>query len=268
MNTPQTAEVTRVACWQADWVAGRPHRFLDRLAVAASAAADGGAALLVTPEMSATGYHLGRARTTALAEPPDGPLADGVREIAARTGVAIVYGWPERQNDAIYNSVHLVGETVTLYRKTHLYGEPDRSVFTAGDDLVVQARLGALTVGLLICYDVEFPETVRAHALAGTDLLVVPTALVRPWEFVARTLVPARAFEIQLFVAYVNWSGPEPDGYCGLSRVIGPDGRLRAEAADGEALFFADLDHGALAAARRATPYRPDRRADLYGGPR
>ncbi|MBP2708519.1 carbon-nitrogen hydrolase family protein [Microbispora sp. RL4-1S] len=272
MNISETAETTRVACWQPEWVAGRSHRdeFLDRLDRTASRAADGGATLLITPEMSATGYHLGPARTVELAEAADGPLAAGVAEIAARAGVAIVYGWPELTGGRVHNSVQFVdadGAVAARYRKIHLYGEADRSVFASGDRLVVQAKAGALTIGLLICYDVEFPEAVRAHALAGTDLLIVPTALVRPWEFVPRTLVPARAFESQLFVAYVNWSGSGPGGYCGLSRVIGPDGLARAEcaAAEAETLLFADVDHGALDAARRATPYLLDRRPDLYG---
>ncbi|MCM4084137.1 carbon-nitrogen hydrolase family protein [Paractinoplanes hotanensis] len=269
MNVSETA-VTRIACWQPEWVAGRSQRdeFLDRLATAASTAADGGATLLVTPEMSATGYHLGKARTDEVAEPPDGPLADGVRAVARRAGLAIVYGWPERDGDTVYNSVQLVdagGAVAARYRKTHLYSDIDRSVYAPGDRLVVQAALGPLTVGLVICYDVEFPETVRAHALAGTQLLVAPTALVRPWQFVARTIVPARAFESQLFVAYVNWHSAEPEGYCGLSAVHGPDGRPRAEAGEGERLVLADVDPAALAAARRATPYLTDRRPELYG---
>ncbi|WP_433789727.1 carbon-nitrogen hydrolase family protein [Actinoplanes sp. CA-252034] len=261
----------RIACWQPDWVAGRSHHddFLSRLTEVAAAASGAGASLLVTPEMSATGYHLGRARTVELAQPADGPLTAAVAAIAARHGLAIVYGWPERAGDTVHNSVHLVdadGTVTARYRKTHLYGEIDRSVFTAGDDLVVQAKLGGLTVGLLVCYDIEFPETVRAHTLAGTELLVVPTALVRPWEFVARTLVPARAFESQLFIAYVNWHSPSPDGYCGLSTVVGPDGAARARQSG--PLLIADLDRDALTAARRVTPYLADRRPGLYGGAR
>ncbi|MED7948923.1 carbon-nitrogen hydrolase family protein [Kitasatospora sp. NPDC058201] len=271
MTSSETAKATRVACWQPAWIGGESGRddFLERLARAAAAAADGGAELLVTPEMSATGYQLGLARTVELAEPADGALADGVREIAVRNRLAIVYGWPELADGGVYNSVQLVGSdgaVAARYRKTHLYGEFDRSVFAPGDRLVVQAKLGSLTVGLLICYDVEFPETVRAHALAGTELLVVPTALVRPWEFVPRTLVAARAFESQLFVAYVNWYGAGPHGYCGLGRVVGPDGVLRAEGpGDAEALFVAEVDRAAIDASRRATPYLLNRRPELYG---
>ncbi len=265
------SETVRIACWQPEWVTGRAHHdeFLGRLEQVAAAAAGGGAGLLVTPEMSATGYHLGRARTAELAQPADGPLAEAVARIAARHRLAIVYGWPESDGDDVYNSVHLVGADGTVaarYRKTHLYSDVDRTVFAAGDDLVVQADVGGLTAGLIVCYDVEFPETVRAHALAGTELLIVPTALVRPWEFVARTLIPARAFESQLFIAYVNWHSSSPDGYCGLSTVIGPDGHPRAEVSGD--LLFADAGRATLVAARLATPYLPDRRPELYGGAR
>ncbi|MEX5635046.1 carbon-nitrogen hydrolase family protein [Parafrankia sp. FMc2] len=263
----------RVACWQAGQRPDGPapvRRFGD----VAARAADAGAALLITPEMSATGYQLGPARTAALAEPADGPLRDAMGRLATATGLAIVYGWPETADGVVHNAVHLIGadgEVAAHYRKTHLYGEFDTATFRAGDQPVVQAVIQAaqpdsdLRVGLLICYDVEFPELVRMHALAGTQLLAVPTALRRPWDFVSHTLVPTRAFESQLFIAYVNWTGPQADGYCGLSRVVGPDGRTLA-AADptGETLLVTDLDLADLAAARHATTYLQDRRPDLY----
>ena len=79
-------------------------------------------------------------------------------------------------------------------------------MFAPGDTLVTSA-VGGLNIGILICYDVEFPETVRALALAGAGLVAVPTALVRPFDSVARTLVPARALENQVYVAYAGLCG-------------------------------------------------------------
>ena len=80
-----------------------------------------------------------------------------------------------------------------------------------------------------ICYDVEFPEAVRALALAGAELIAVPTALIRPFDIVARAIVPARAFENQVYVAYAGMCGSEAGlGYCGLSCIVGPDGQDRA----------------------------------------
>ncbi|CAM5504952.1 Aliphatic amidase [Streptomyces glaucescens] len=90
---------------------------------------------------------------------------------------------------------------------------------------MVQAELDGLRIGLMICYDVEFPENIRAHALAGTDLLLVPTAQMHPFQFVAEHLVPVRAFENQMYVAYVNRVGAEDEfEFVGLSTLAGPDG--------------------------------------------
>ena len=118
----------------------------------------------------------------------------------------------------------------------------------------------------MICYDVEFPELVRAHALAGTDLLLVPTANMHPFELVAESLVPVRAWENQMYVAYANRVGQEGEfEFFGLSALAGPDGVARARAGRGEELVLADLDPALLAASREANPYLKDRRPGLYG---
>ncbi|MGF1430705.1 carbon-nitrogen hydrolase family protein [Kitasatospora sp. LaBMicrA B282] len=241
---------------------------LARLRETARAAAAGGARVLVTPELYLTGYQRAPRRLRELAEPADGPLAGQVAKIAAECGIALLYGWPEVSGGAVYNAVQLVdrdGSSLARYRKAHLFGDFDRAAFAPGAEGVVQAELDGLTVGLLVCYDVEFPEAVRAHALAGTELLVVPTALAGPWEIVPRTLVVARAFESQLFIAYANWTGDETGApYCGSSRVVGPDGTVLAEAGRAPALLFADLDPAAVAEARATTGYLRDRRPELY----
>ncbi|MZE76440.1 carbon-nitrogen hydrolase family protein [Streptomyces xinghaiensis] len=244
-----------------------PHN-LRLLADAARRAAASGARLLLTSELFLTGYAVGD-RLPGLAEPADGPSADRVARIAADHGLAIGLGYPERDGDAVYNAVRLTGPDGTPlahYRKTHLYGEFETAHFTPGGEPVVQAELDGTRLGLLICYDVEFPETVRAHALAGTELLLVPTALMRPYEIVARTLVPARAFESQLHIAYVNRCGPEGEfDFTGLSCLAAPDGTVPARAGSGEDLLVADADRELLGRSRAAHPYLRDRRPGLYG---
>ncbi len=207
-----------------------------------------------------------------LAEPADGPSARAVAAVAVRHGLAVGYGYPERNTEehgVLHNSLLLVGaDGVPLanYRKTHLYGAFENQWFTPGDDGVVQAEVGGLTVGLMICYDVEFPENVRAQALAGTDLLLVPTALMHPAEVVAESVVPVRAFENQLYIAYANRTGPEGDfEFVGLSVLAAPDGTARARAGHGEDLVVGDVDPAFLAASRELNPYLRDRRPDLYG---
>ncbi|MFE9998581.1 carbon-nitrogen hydrolase family protein [Streptomyces avermitilis] len=250
---------------------GRPGSIAENLKVldeAAGRAAAAGAGLLVAPEMFLTGYAIGD-DVPRLAEPADGDSADAVAETASRHGVAIAYGYPERAGEQVFNSAQLIsadGTRLANYRKTHLFGCFERDHFTPGDQPVVQTELNGLRVGLMICYDVEFPENVRAHALAGTDLLVVPTAQMHPFQFVAQSVIPVRAFENQMYVAYVNRVGQEGEfEFVGLSTLAGPDGVARARAGHGEELVFADADPAALAASREANPYLKDRRPDLYG---
>ncbi|MEU7283322.1 carbon-nitrogen hydrolase family protein [Streptomyces sp. NPDC045431] len=234
---------------------------------AAARAAATGAGLLVAPEMFLTGYAIGDG-VARLAEPADGDSADAIAEIAGRHGLAIAYGYPERDGDTVYNSAQLIGPDGTRllsYRKTHLYGGFESDSFTPGDQPVVQTELGGLRVGLMICYDVEFPENVRAHALAGTDLLLVPTALMHPAEVVAESVVPVRAFENQLYIAYANRTGQEGDfEFVGLSALAGPDGTARARAGRAEELVTGDADPELLRTSREANPYLRDRRPGLY----
>ncbi|WP_181160395.1 carbon-nitrogen hydrolase family protein, partial [Streptomyces solincola] len=200
---------------------------------AAGRAAATGAALLVAPEMFLTGYAIGDG-IARLAEPADGPGADAVAAVAVRHGLAITYGYPERDGDSVHNSAQIIGPDgarLANYRKTHLYGGFEADAFTPGDLPVVQTELNGVRIGLIICYDVEFPENVRAHALAGTELLVVPTALMHPAEIVAESVVPVRAFENQLYLAYANRVGVEGEfDFVGLSALAGPDGTARARA--------------------------------------
>ncbi|MFE2599245.1 carbon-nitrogen hydrolase family protein [Streptomyces sp. NPDC059396] len=256
---------------------GRPGSVAGNLSAldgAAGRAADAGAGLLVCPEMFLTGYAIGD-EVPRLAEPADGPGAMAVAEIAVRHGLAVLYGYPERESgesgeagERIFNAAQLIGPDgarLANYRKTHLFGPFEQKWFTPGERPVVQAELGGLRLGIVICYDVEFPENVRAHALAGTDLLLVPTALMRPYEFVAESLVPVRAFENQMYVAYANRTGEEGEfDFTGLSCLAGPDGAAVARAGRGEELIVGDVDRGLLDASREANPYLRDRRPDLY----
>ncbi|MGV4983488.1 carbon-nitrogen hydrolase family protein [Streptomyces sp. NRAIS4] len=250
---------------------GRPGSIAENLKVldeAAGRAAAAGAALIAAPEMFLTGYAIGD-DIARLAEPADGDSADAIAEIATRHGIALAYGYPERDGETVYNSAQLIsadGTRLANYRKTHLFGCFERDHFTPGEQPVVQAELNGLTVGLMICYDVEFPENVRAHALSGTDLLVVPTAQMHPFQFVAESMIPVRAWENQMYVAYVNRVGQEGEfEFVGLSVLAGPDGVARARAGRAEQLVFADADPAFLAASREANPYLQDRRPGLYG---
>ncbi|WP_029355099.1 carbon-nitrogen hydrolase family protein [Bosea sp. 117] len=249
---------------------------LDRLEAAAAHAAAGGADLLVAPEMFLTGYAIGREAAARHAEPADGPSARRAAAIARQHHIALAYGYPERGSDGrVYNAALLVdaeGRSVLGYRKTHLFGAVDREMFAAGETLGEVAVLAlprtgrTVRIGMLICYDVEFPEAARTLALAGAELILVPTANMPPCEAASRVLVPARACENGLFVAYANRCGGDAVfDYYGESCVAGPDGRVIALAGGGEEIIFADLDFGTIAKAVAVNAYLRDRRAELYG---
>jgi predicted amidohydrolase len=258
----------RTALLQSSGTLGDTAGNLKALDEAAERAAGAGAGLLVAPEMYLTGYAIG-GDVARLAEAADGMSARAIGEIARRHGVAVLYGYPERDGETVYNSAQLIGPdgaSLANYRKTHLFGCFEQESFTPGGVQVVQAELGGLRIGILICYDVEFPENVRAHALAGTDLLLVPTAQMHPFQFVAEHLVPVRAFESQMYVAYVNRTGPEGEfEFVGLSCLAGPDGVVRTRAGRGEDMVFGEVDPEFLAASREHNPYLRDRRPGLYG---
>ncbi|MGA4847659.1 carbon-nitrogen hydrolase family protein [Streptomyces sp. G5(2025)] len=257
----------RTALLQSSGQLGSVTENLRALDEAAGRAAAAGAGLLAAPELFLTGYAIGD-DIARLAEPADGASAKAIAEIAVRHQIGVAYGYAERAGEAVFNSVQLIGPDGTRlanYRKTHLFGCFERDSFTPGEQSVVQAELGGVRVGLMICYDVEFPENVRAHALAGTDLLIVPTAQMHPFQFVAESVVPVRAFENQMYVAYVNRVGPEGEfEFVGLSTLAGPDGVARARAGRGEELVFGDVDPEFLSASRANNPYLRDRRPGLY----
>lgn len=242
---------------------------LARLDAVAQAAREKGADILVLPEMALTGYNIGSGAVRAAAEPLDGPLASAVAGIARRHGVALVAGFPEADGGAIYNAVLMVGSDgahLASYRKTHLFGDVDRAQFAAGDTLSPVFTYRGWRLALAICYDVEFPELVRALALGGAEALLVPTANMEPYTGVARRVVPARAEENEIFVAYANYAGSEGAfDYCGLSCIAGPDGADVARAGRGNEMILADLDRERLKAVRATLHHLRDRRPALYG---
>ncbi|MGC9270708.1 carbon-nitrogen hydrolase family protein [Acidiphilium sp.] len=240
-----------------------PDAALDLLDFEAGAACQARADLLVLPELFCTGYNLGRDRAGALAMTPDDARFTRIRRIARKHRIALCLGFPERVGDGIANSAALVdatGEIRLIYRKVHWFGALDRAMFTIRGDGFPVVPWRGLNVGLAICYDIEFPEAVRALAIAGADLVLVPTALMPPYEIVADHVIPARAYENQVFIAYANHCGSE-DGlaYIGLSSICGPDGAILAKAGTGAERLIATIDPAHQNAVRRRDPLMTDR---------
>lgn len=258
----------RIAVVQAAGTPGDPTANLTEVRRRATEAAAAGAQLVVFPEAFVTGYAIGADAIAALAEPLDGPGVTELRDIARVTGTGILCGYCELADGAIHNSAVLIGSDGSILanaRKTHLFGTLDSGAFRPGTELV-SAVLDGVRVGILICYDLEFPEAVRRLALDGARLIAVPTALMHPDQVVADVLVPARAVENQVFVAYANRVGDEGSlRYVGSSCVAGPRGSIVRADGDSETVLHAECDFTAIDRARAVQSYLHDRRPDLYG---
>jgi predicted amidohydrolase len=253
----------RIAVFQMQALPGKVELNLALIEDAAIQAAVGGAELLIAPELATVGYGSGDA-ISANAEPRTGQQVTALAAIASAQRLAIIAGFPEGEGGKVYNSAVLAdGRTEpVVYRKSQLYGEYERSIFSPGEPTAVVAKLGSLTVGMLICYDVEFPENVRRLALAGADLVAVPTALpaVPEAALIIERMIPVRAFENQIFVAYANHASQDDlFAYAGSSHIAAPDGATLAKASDSEiGIIFADVDPEKYAASRETNNYIRD----------
>jgi predicted amidohydrolase len=227
-----------------------------------------GAALLMMPEMYLSGYNIGAENARKLAISLDGTEMQRAAGVAKANDLALVFGYPELVGEQVANSAVLIGPdgaVLSNYRKSHLFGDLDRAMFGFVGSEFPLAELGGFKIGLLICYDIEFPEPARRLALAGADIVLVPTAQMAPYEQVARHVIPARAYENQVYLAYANHSGRD-DGldYIGLSSICGPDGAVLAAAGKGDEMIYAIADAGHQAAVRKQDPLIADRRPELY----
>jgi len=237
---------------------------LDRAAATARA---GGASLLITPELFLTGYDIGDEVRHLARQDLLGPC----RAVAVAHQVALVVGYPELAPDGgLHNSAAFVdpaGDVLAVHRKAHLFGDLDRAYFSAGDAAVPVVDHEGVGVAMMICYDVEFPEYARTAALAGAHLIAVPTAQMAPFEFVAETVVRARAWENQVYVAYANHDGVEGSTtYVGRTSIVGPDGSVLDRLESGTGLVWADVDPEKVREGQRANPYLTDLRPALYPG--
>lgn len=255
----------RVAGLQTAGTPGNIDANLLELRNASGRAREEGADILVTPELFVTGYDIGE-KLVELAR--DNPVPR-LRDIAMASGVALLAGFAEQTHDGLYNTAILLdsdGTELLRYRKQHLFGALDRHFFRQGRELPVIVPFRGVRIATMICYDVEFPEYVRAVALAGCELLLVPTAQMEPFTFVAREVIRTRAWENQIYIAYINHEGREGRTvYVGNSQIVAPDAQVLARLETGTGLLLADVSAEIVTAAQRDNPYLLDRQPAAYG---
>ncbi len=257
----------QIAVLQTAGVPGDVEKNLAELRATARAAVADGADLLITPELFLTGYDIG----PLVHELGRTDLTAAAAAVAREERIALIVGLPLFEDGHHYNVAVFIdetGEVKSTYRKTHLFSELDHTYFTAGNDLISIVDFRGVRIATLICYDVEFPEPVRAAAVAGAHLIAVPTAQMAPFEFVAEQVVRARAWENQVYVAYANHDGHELTlSYVGRSRIVDPFAKVLDSVEHGTRTLTATIDTEIVDEARRSNPYLDDRRSDLYEKP-
>jgi predicted amidohydrolase len=211
-----------------------------------------GASLVVLPETVSTGFTPGctAEELWSLLGEQDGPTVAPLAEVAGRLGVHLVWGTYSRGDEpgVVYNTAMIAGPSGSLlgtYRKTHPFCTELRSRggwVTPGDDVcVVETDLGR--IGLMVCFDGDFPELARIMALQGAEVIVRPSALLRSadiWELTNR----ARAYDNHIYVVGANAVGIDPAGvlYFGNSMIVTPTAEVLARGSTHESWVSARLD--------------------------
>lgn len=234
----------------------------DQLPDVVSHAAD----LLVLPELFATGYNIGD-QVAARAEPADGAIAATIAELARSHGLAIHYGFAERDGVELFNAAQCFGpngQRLGFHRKLALPPGFERDHFLPGQGSELFTFRG-VRIATLVCYDAEFPETARHVASLGAEVILVPTALGAEWDWVAQRMIPTRAYENGVFLAYANSAGVENGlAFLGRSFIAAPDGQELARAGNAPEIIHATLELDRVAAAQARLPYLIDRRSIMF----
>ncbi len=264
----------KVTCIQMDAKICCPEENFLRAAALIGQAAEEAPDVIVLPEVWNTGFSPAEI-SYSLADENCARVKAEIGALAARYGVNIVAGSVTNLRDGkLFNTACIFdrkGDCIAQYDKTHLFspmGEGD--TYTPGDSLC-RFTLDGVSCGIIICYDLRFPELSRTLALSGLDVLFVPAQWPKGRVSQLQALAVARAIENQMYVVCCNGCGKThlydvtPAGvYGGNSLVADPLGNLLALAEDNEQLISAQLDIAGLSSLREKIPVFRDRHPELY----
>ena len=239
-------------------------------------AAERGATLACFPELFCSPWFLHDASATVhdLAEDLDGPLVSTVAEHCGRLGLAAVCPFFERLGDGGYaNSavaIDAAGCAAGVYRKVHLPELPgwrEKSCFAPGDGGFPVFELGGLRVGVQLGWDTFFPEGFRVLALAGAEVVLVPSAAAYASQERWLAMAVSHAVANGMYIVRINRVGSEAElDFYGHTFAVRPDGELSAAPIElGEGLLMVDCDPAAVISARRTWPFLQDRQPTQYG---
>jgi len=251
-SLPKRGSGIRLGIYQAQAASGpgATEKNMKRLEEAVKAAKQYNVQLLSFPELYVPGYTLSPEDAKKVAEYKNGPSISKAKEIAKENNMALLVPYAEKMDapseTRYYDSIAVInekGELLDSYRKTHLYGQQERDNWSFGTSEYPVHAIFDFPVGVLNCYECEFPELQRILALNGAKLIVGPTAADNyyrlpdgqrskvPYPDVSRILFPASAYANNIFYAYSNRCGYETRGndqwhYRGNSIVCGPHGDI------------------------------------------
>jgi deaminated glutathione amidase len=208
---------------------------------------------------------------TELAESVDGPFVNSLRDTARAAGVGVVatiYETCSLANRVFDSAVWIdaAGQLVSVYRKLHLYdafGFKESDKFHPGEDIAQPVKSGENCFGMMICYDLRFPEMARLLTLAGANVIVAPSGWVQGdlklehWQ----TMIKARALENG---CYLIAPGQVGNIYIGHSMAVDPLGRTIVDLGDKEGFEVVNLDLKLVTETRQKLPLLKNRRTDVY----
>jgi 5-aminopentanamidase len=259
----QDLQTTRIAAAQFNIIEGDKKSNLNKALGYIRSAAESGAKVVLLPEMFLTGYPIGKPMAD-LAEPLEGESLQSIKDAASEMNIAVVGSYPEwdKEDNCSYNTAFFIGDdgkVLGKYRKIHLFDREDHYV-GAGRNICVVDYHG-FNYGLLICFDLEFPEPARALAMAGAQILLVVSANMDPYSMFHRIFAQARAIENHLYVAYCNRTGSNNTyHYCGDSCLVNPIGEIVSEMGKEEGLLVGDILLAEISKSKTIYDYLKQRR--------